>query len=64
MRVGPRGEKRPSNPNAMSMMVAQIATGRAEEEYVERRPEHARDEGVPLTAAKRPAKKEPETEAR
>ena len=35
MPVGPRGEKRPSNPNAASIMVARIATGRAEEEYVD-----------------------------
>ena len=35
MPVGPRGEKRPSNPNAMSTMVARIATGRAEEQYAD-----------------------------
>ncbi len=52
MRVGPRGEKRPSNPNAMSTMVARIATGRAEEEYVSRKHGRAKDEGIPLMATK------------
>ncbi len=62
MPIGPRGEKRPSNPNAMSMMVARIATGRAEEEYANRRPGRAKDEDAPLTAAKRTVQEKPETE--
>lgn len=33
MPTGPRGEKRPSNPNAAAIMVAKIATGEIEEEY-------------------------------
>ena len=33
MPVGPRGEKRPTNPNAAAIMVAKIATGELEEEY-------------------------------
>ena len=64
MPVGPRGEKRPSNPNAASTMVARIATGRAEEEYVNRKPERSKEEGVPLMAIKRSVKKEPETKPR
>lgn len=42
MPVGPRGEKRPKNPNAAAVMVGKIATGRAQEEYVDgadRKPE-------------------------
>ena len=58
MPVGPNGEKRPSNPNAMSTMVARIATGRAEEEYVNRKPGRAKDQSIPLMAAKRTTKKE------
>ena len=52
MPVGPRGEKRPPNPNAASIMVARIATGRAKEECVDRRPGRAKEEGVPLMAMK------------
>ena len=64
MPVGPRGEKRPSNPNAMSTMVARIATGRVEEEYVDRKPERAKDQNVPLMAMKPSTKKKPETKPR
>ena len=35
MPVGPKGEKRPSNPIEAGIMVARIATGDIEEEYVE-----------------------------
>ena len=35
MPVGPRREKRPSNPNAISTMVARVATGRANEKYMD-----------------------------
>lgn len=38
MPVGPRGEKRPKNPNAAAHMVGMIATGRMEEQYVDGRP--------------------------
>ena len=33
MPVGPRGEKRPSEPNAAAIMVAKIATGEIQEQY-------------------------------
>ena len=33
MPTGPRGEKRPSNPNAAAVMVAKIATGEIKEQY-------------------------------
>ena len=64
MPVGPRGEKRPSNPNAASMMVARIATGRAEEEYVDKGPKRSKEESAPLMAMKPSAKKKPETKPR
>lgn len=35
MTTGPKGEKRPSNPIESGIMVARIATGDIEEEYVE-----------------------------
>ena len=38
MPVGPRGEKRPKNPNAAAVMVGRIATGRAQEEHMEGKP--------------------------
>ena len=61
MPVGPRGEKRPSNPNAASIMVARIATGRAEEEYVDgkgrpRKPE-APEERIAAMEVAKPKKK-------
>ena len=38
MPVGPRGEKRPQSPVASMAMAMKIATGQAEEEYVDGRP--------------------------
>ncbi|MCY4558078.1 MAG: hypothetical protein OXF79_17255 [Chloroflexi bacterium] len=38
MPIGPRGEKRPKNPNAAAVMVGKIATGRAQEQYVDGKP--------------------------
>ena len=35
MPIGPNGEKRPSNPVAAGVHIARIATGEAEEEYVD-----------------------------
>lgn len=35
MPIGPNGEKRPSNPIEAGIMVARIAVGDLEEEYVE-----------------------------
>ena len=35
MPIGPRGEKRPANPIEAGIMVARIATGDLEEEYVD-----------------------------
>ena len=35
MPIGPRGEKRPADEIAAAVMVAKIATGEVEEEYVE-----------------------------
>ena len=35
MPIGPKGEKRPHNPNAAAIMVGRIVTGRAQEEYVD-----------------------------
>ena len=35
MPVGPKGEKRPADPIQQAVMVAKIATGEIEEEYVE-----------------------------
>ena len=32
--IGPNGEKRPSNPVAAGVLIARLATGEAEEEYV------------------------------
>lgn len=34
MPIGPNGEVRPTNPNACAIMVAKIATGKIEEQYV------------------------------
>ncbi len=36
MPIGPKGERRPVNPIESGIMVARIATGDIEEEYVER----------------------------
>ena len=36
MPVGPQGQKRPSDSNACSMLVCKIATGEAEEEFVDK----------------------------
>lgn len=38
MPVGPRGEKRPQSPVASMAMAMKIATGQAEEQYVDGRP--------------------------
>ena len=38
MPIGPRGEKRPISPVQNAHRVFQIATGQAEEEYVDGRP--------------------------
>lgn len=38
MPIGPNREKRPSNPNAMSTMVARIAAGRSKETYANEKP--------------------------
>ena len=46
MPTGPRGEKRPTNPNAAAIMVAKIATGELEEEYEGETP--TKDAIVPL----------------
>lgn len=35
MLIGPKGEKRPHNPNAAAIMVGRIATDRTEEEYAD-----------------------------
>lgn len=43
MPTGPRGEKRPKNPNAAAVMVGKIATGRIGEQYVETK------DGKPVT---------------
>ena len=34
MTIGPNGEKRPTNPVAAGVHIARLATGEAEEEYV------------------------------
>ena len=36
MPIGPNGEKRPSDPIQAAVMVAKIATGEIEEEYVDK----------------------------
>lgn len=50
MPIGPRGEKRPSNPNAAAIMVAKIATGEIEEEYDDKAV--AKNRNIPLRAVK------------
>ena len=50
MPIGPRGEKRPTNPNAAAIMVAKIATGEIEEQYDGEAP--TKDSFVPLRRAK------------
>ena len=34
--IGPHGEKRPDDPNANAVHIARLATGEAEEQYVDR----------------------------
>lgn len=54
MPIGPNGEKRPKNPNAAAVMVGRIATGRAEEEYVDEKPvpKSGKDESSESTSEK------------
>ena len=59
MPVGPRGEKRPQSPVASMAMAMKIATGQAEEEYVDGRP--WTDEEV---MARRVAKTKPKKQKR
>jgi len=60
MPIGPNGEKRPSNPVAAGVHIARIATGEAEEEYVDlerrargRKGGEARAAALPPTERKR-----------
>ena len=39
MPIGPNGEKRPASPSQAAIMVAKIAVGEIEEEYVEKKPQ-------------------------
>lgn len=55
MPVGPRGEKRPVSVVQNAHRVFQIATGQAEEEYVDGVP--SPQEQVPFAAVKKPKKR-------
>ena len=36
MKIGPKGERRPTDPIAQAVMIGRIATGEAEESHVKR----------------------------
>ena len=58
MPIGPNGEKRPSNPVAAGVLIARIATGEAEEEYVDQeRRARGRKGGVARAAALTPTER-------
>lgn len=51
MPIGPRGEKRPKNPNAAAVMVGRIATGRAQEEYEGEKPASKNEQVIAMQIA-------------
>ena len=51
--VGPNGEKRPDDPIANAVHIARLATGEAEEQYVDRCRPQARRPGGPGRSAQR-----------
>ena len=57
MRIGPNGEKRPADPVASAVMVGRIATGLAEEEYVDAGRREGGLKGGKARAAKMSAKR-------
>ena len=58
MPIGPNGEKRPSNAVAAGVHIARIATGEAEEEYVDQeRSARGRNGGEARAAALTPTER-------
>ena len=52
MTKGPNGEKRPSNPIAAGIHIGRLATGEAEEEYVDQGKRAAGQKGAAARAEK------------
>ena len=51
MTTGPHGEKRPSNPVAHGVHIGRLATGEAEEEYVDQTKQRSGKQGGDARAA-------------